>query len=497
MVSKLFLINVIAFMATYNIDFTATYNIEDFYCYDVNGNPESLTIKNKILVEFEDEEISSAFKKRMISRFKDNVSKIDVLENGSFIFNLDNKEECVSLLNELNQHDGILVKFNASPVVEWKNYECVPTAQITFEVQPSVKGIFESKLKAIGGFKYEIVKTNDLVFEMKINEIENPINLIMLANLISEDPWFKWAKVNFKPLYGDIFGNMFVTPQGASSLGEQRQLNIVVDIFSKTIGIEKSLLPQLGEGEFVPKGFPDDGDIWFESSVPKITTKITELGKRITISYPFKYLDIGSKSFPDVKIPYTEGGESKVLNVSGCPFAITSILEHATPEVKDIQPIPPTSYQPSIVTQRLSEIPLIFNLSLLASFILFFCFICSVAAFVHGGVKHIRFSGKKELKEVNWNIVISNELEKIYYNKRTSPLPDGTMVAPEGCVAKWEVVYEMGVSEMTKHHSMDSINETLILKRIYDHFCIVFQKQKKPTKDDIITLSKLLKTLYA
>ena len=485
---KLFLINIIAF--------TATYNIEDFYCYDTNGNPESLTVKNKILVEFEDKEISGAFKKRMISQFRDSVSKIDVLENGSFIFNFDNKEECINLLNELNQQDGILVKFNASPVVEWKNYECVPTAKITFEVQPSVKEVFESKLKAIGGFKYEIVKINDLVFEMKINEIESPINLIMLANLISEDPWFKWAKVNFKPLYGDIFGNMFVTPQGASSLGEQRQLNIVIDVFSKTIEIEKDLLPQLGDGEFVPKNFPDDGDIWFESSPPKMTTKITELGKRVTISYPFKYLDIGSKNFPDVKIPYVEGGKRKVLNVSGCPFVITSILENASPEVKDIQPIPLTNYRPSITTQKLSEIPLTFNLSLLASFILFFCFICSMAIFVHNGVKDIKSSRKKEFKEVSWNTIISNELEKIYSNSKTSPLPDGTMIAPEGRVAKWEVVYEMGISEMTKHYSMDSINETLILKRIYDHFCIVLQKQKHPTKEDIITLSKLLKTLH-
>lgn len=305
-----------------------TYRAEDFHYYDPSLQSRGLPLVDKIYVEVPQKDKKDFFAlvdKLKVERFKD--FQTNEL-NGVLLFCKD-KKATLATLNSLLDN-----KYRAFPVIIFDGIECTTTGEIAVQVQPSVNiDDFTLRLNAVAKGKFKVGEIRQKLYSVTVEELDNPSNIFVLANLIAKDTfWVKYALMVWVPVDGYVKANASVETLATSQLGEMRNFKVTVDVFDPNINIRTDLLPQLGQG-LLP--FPFAGEVWFDPSPPTITETKTNRGKTVTINYPFRQLQFGNFIFQPIVISYEKGGELQIVKTGTCQYTIRSVI--AGTDIDDIQ----------------------------------------------------------------------------------------------------------------------------------------------------------------
>lgn len=340
------------------------YRLNDFYSYDQNGCVEALPLQPKIFFILNDnfwslsEETKTVFFRTLIQFGKSDEVKdfsLKKVADNLMVAEFDPEQvsarELIEFLNGFPDYQKLLryPVGNALPIVVWREREVVAISTIVLETKPAIASPEQLKeiLKSFGKFNFEVTRPIDFPlnrFEVIVSEINPPLNIFVLANLIAEDKiHFQWAMPRFSPLWEPIVARMYVTSGGIDSLGGKKYLHLEISITNSKITLLKNLIPQLGEGEFVVN-VPQYNDVWFWADKPIINEREEGILRTIEFVWPFVYLEVGSFTFKDIAIAYEEdnGDGPKTensLTVNGCPFQNSSVIEGVQPPIKDIQPV--------------------------------------------------------------------------------------------------------------------------------------------------------------
>lgn len=307
----------------------STYNGEDFHYYETNLQSRGLPIVNKIFVDVPGKDKKAFFElvdKLKVERFKEfNNGEI----SGILLFT-ENKQTTMEVLNTLADN-----KFNAYPVIIFDGIECTSNGDIAVQVHPSVnQEDFTKRLNSIADGKFKVSRISQKMFNVRVEELNNPSNILILANLLAKDTvWNVYALVNWVPLEGYVKANTSIESGAVSQLGEMRNFKITLDVFGRDVKIRTDMLPQLGQG-LLP--FPYAGEIWFDPAPPSITETNTNRGKTVTINYPYRQLQYGNFVFHPIIVSYERKGELKTIKTDTCQYNVRSVI--AGTDIDDIQP---------------------------------------------------------------------------------------------------------------------------------------------------------------
>ena len=335
------------------------YQLQDFYCYDENGQVEVLKVVPKVIFFKEHDSFNSLSDEEQkiffqnisggamidISNFTDNILLI------RYDANIVTPQMVIDFINSLPDYQiGTFKKRvgEALPIFIWREQEVIATTTIIVEARPSVSNI-EALKKIISNFgKFEITDIQIIGdspnrYRINIGHLESPSNIFVLSNLMTENKiYFKWARPEFDVLQSSISAKMFVTANGLDTLGDKRFLHLEIHIFNPKISLRKDLMPQLGEGEFIPNTARFE-DVWFWADKPVVTEEIRGQEKIISFVWPFLYLNTGAFVFKDIAIAYGEEINGQITEknglVPGASFQIGSVIAGAQPPITDIQPI--------------------------------------------------------------------------------------------------------------------------------------------------------------
>lgn len=308
-----------------------TYHAEDFHYYDNNLQTRGLPLVNKIYVEVSEKDkkdfvaLMEKFKVEQFKEFENNDLR------GYLVF-VKNKQEVIDRINALNEKG-----FSAHPVVVFDGIECTTDGDINVVVRPSVNlGDYTKRLNSLADGKFTVSLLRPRIYKIKVEKLNNPSNVIILANLLAKDSvWVDYAIISWTPLEGYVKANVSVETAANGQLGELRTLKLTVDVFEPDIKVRTDMFPQLGQG-FVP--FPFAGEIWFDPSPPRISELRTVQGKQIVAEYAFRQLQFGSFAFQPIVISYERKGQLQTVKSNACQYAIRSVI--AGTDIDDIQPRP-------------------------------------------------------------------------------------------------------------------------------------------------------------
>jgi len=313
------MVNIIAFMAfllaTQRAVEMPVYRAEDFHYYDENRQVHPLPMLPKILVSFDDKERFKKFTRHMLE-----ISEIEPYEENTVIVHCWFENYVLGLLNRFH-----LAGFECSPIVMFDNLESTPGKWILFEPKPSVsKPSLYAKISQVST-KFTIRPANKRVFRLR-PDARLTKNILVLANLLASDSfWFKWARVDFEPLYDPIVASLSVITPAVTDLGEERKLRITVDIYDPRVKLRTDLLPQIGHGNFMP--IPISNNLWIDSDSVEIKEIHKGLKTTYVIDYPFKVLGLGDFFFHRFNLFYELDGELKSIRVNEVDFEISSVIE--------------------------------------------------------------------------------------------------------------------------------------------------------------------------
>lgn len=305
-----------------------SYRAEDFHYYDENLQARGLPMVNKIYVDVskpkDKEEFLKFAEKLNLEHFKD--IRTNDLDGLLLFFN--SKKDVFEALNKCAG------KYPAYPVIIFNGIECSVTNEIMAQVHPSVsQEDFLKRLTKVADAKFAVRELKPKLYLLKVEDLKNPANVMVLANLIAKDTfWTKSAMVAWIPIDGYVKANISVETPAISNLGELRNFKVTIDVFSHDINVRTDLLPQLGQS-LLP--FPFAGEIWFDSSPPEITEVKTSRGKTVTATFGFRQLQYGTFVFQPILVTYEKDGEVYTVKTNTYQYGTRSVI--AGTDIDDIQ----------------------------------------------------------------------------------------------------------------------------------------------------------------
>ena len=215
--------------------------------------------------------------------------------------------------------------------------DCFPTQSFVVKTKPFVtEKLLRERLSKLLKNNEEtkvvsIVRTTE-DWEITLQSFYTFPNMLVLANMIAEDSWFHWARVNFAPLYAPMSGQMSVTNPAVLNLGYDKQLEVVISVYKPSVKIRKDLLPQLGQ-RFFPVPLKDS--VWYDIGPTAITEEKYPDKHVIRMVTQFRYLNHGTVGFPSVEIAYEEGKQQGVFTIDGTQYGVQSVIKETA--INDIQ----------------------------------------------------------------------------------------------------------------------------------------------------------------
>jgi len=305
-----------------------SYRAEDFNYYDENLKARGLPVANKIYVE------SPKDKKQFLVDIE-NLKGLDRFKEfrnpdlDGFLLFFNNKKETIDAVNKLAS------KYRAYPVVIFNGIECSVTNEIMVHVHPSVsQEDFLKRLAKVADGKFSSRELKPKLFLIKVEDLKNPLNVMVLANLIAKDSfWTTAAMVAWTPIDGYVKANVSVESPANGQLGEMRNFKVTVNVFDPDIKVRTDLLPQLGQS-LLP--FPFAGEVWFDPAPPVVNETKVNRGKIVTINYAFRQLQYGNFAFQPIVVSYEKNGELKTIKTNTSQYSIRSVI--AGTEIDDLQP---------------------------------------------------------------------------------------------------------------------------------------------------------------
>lgn len=309
-----------------------TYEIDNFYTYDRHHKQQPLLMQGKVFVPVSGKATEFYLSKgRKVDGLK--VERLRTPHLAGWIVSFDNNRLAIEFMAKLAKE-----AIPHSPIVRWEGVDSIPTNIIAIKAKPFVtEKLIRLRLEKNAKLKIVNLEKVDDQWLVEVSELSIPPNILVLANLLSEDTvWLEWARVVFTPVHSPITGSMSITAPAVLNLGYEKQLDVVITVYKPTVKIRKDLLPRLGHNQFVP--FPQKDEVWCEYGQPKITEEVTPEKTVIRITTPFRYLNYGKIWIPAMTVAYDDGKNQATFQVPGVEYANQSVI--AGTDIDDIQPMP-------------------------------------------------------------------------------------------------------------------------------------------------------------
>ena len=160
-----------------------------------------------------------------------------------------------------------------------------------------------------------------------IDEVKPPLHIYSLINLIHEDAWIKNVRPQFTYLHDPIVATLMVAPI-SGTVDETRVATLSVHVFDDTIKIRDDLLPQFGEGKFIPAPATYSPLFFFplvgEKEPPRMRKDAR--GYVVSFSWRFRMFAVGEWTIPDQIIAYERKGEQFTASAPQGTFVVTSLV---------------------------------------------------------------------------------------------------------------------------------------------------------------------------
>lgn len=303
---------------------TTKFDIRDFYVYDETNLMQRLKLVPKIVVNFlkqlpDEEEIAFLNKFPSAGHLKDSTqSHRYILEFPSVV----SEQSLMDILTEINSSlvaEGI-------PVVLIDNIEAVAEGIVVKTHTPLTPEMVGKRLKRFGEFSIRQVAPEGHAWVFIIDEVKPPLHLYPLINLIKSDAWVKNVRPKFRYLHQAIVSTLEVIPI-SGTVDETRTVRLFIRVFDPEIKIRTDLLPQFGEGKFVPSPMPSPLFFFPSVGAREPSQEFSDArGKVFSFQWRFRLFAPGEWTIPPQIIPYERKGEQFTVSFPQVPFVVTSLV---------------------------------------------------------------------------------------------------------------------------------------------------------------------------
>ncbi len=299
-------------------------SLEDFYFFNKDGKKTPLALAMKVILRFTtpqtDEELA-VFWSNLGSIEQQRLSSSDIFEV-SFL----PTEDPDTLLWKMKEvfRSG---KADIAPVfIVFGREAIIDGVVITPSTVVSVPFMEKSLKRIFGNISFHQftargkgwhVAFSDLFF---LKNAKDPLHALSFGNILRtsrEAPWVKAVSPSFRFL-GDAFTAKIAVSPLTGTIGEERTVSLTLTLLnsadSEKIRVEESLLPDFGEGDFVPKfGTTPPPSSFFKVTGGNARREEKEaFGKTITYSWRFVlYAPESEWAIPGQKITYLLGEEPR------------------------------------------------------------------------------------------------------------------------------------------------------------------------------------------
>lgn len=330
------------------------WDLSHLYVYDYEGVMDRVVLVNKVAVRFIGEMTEE--KKRQFLGERGAVSFLPDREDKSLFIMLLPAEitpsGIIKLLREISG-SGIAT---ADPVVIRDNMEAIAEG---LEVRPKTymsSEVLMQRLQKFGVFKVRQAKETKEGFRITIDSIDPPLNVYLLANLVSKDSWVSGAFPMFRYLEQPISAFIRVEPV-TGTLAEIRRVTLEIKILDNRYNLREDLLNRFGEGKnFIPKSAnsPPSRMLFYILGEGQNLDQACQCEKRdarqgrarvITFSWRFKHYEVGKEEGKPNQGEWTIGSPTivfergvEVLEITAPPvtFAVMSLIGSVS--IPDVPP---------------------------------------------------------------------------------------------------------------------------------------------------------------
>lgn len=300
------------------------FDIRDFYIYDEANLIQRLILAPKIVVNFlkqlpDENQIAFLNKFSLARRQKDTTqSHRYILEFASQV----SEQTLVETLTDINNSliaEGI-------PVVLIDNVEAIAEGFIVETYTPLVSEMIGKRLKRFGEFSIRQTAPEGRGWLFIIDEVKSPLHLYPLINLIKSDAWVKSVRPKFRYLHQAIVSTLEIVPI-SGTVDETRTVRLFIRVFDPEIKIRIDLLPNFGEGKFIPNPVPPPLFFFPSVGARESSQEFADArGKVLSFQWRFRLFAPGEWTILPQTIAYERQGEQFTVSFPQVPFVVTSLI---------------------------------------------------------------------------------------------------------------------------------------------------------------------------
>lgn len=300
------------------------FDIRDFYIYDEANLIQRLTLAPKIIVNFL-KQLSDEEQIAFLNKFSSARYMKDTTGSYRYILEFPPPVSEQKLMETLTEISSSLVAEGIS-VVLIDNVEAIAEGFIVETHTPLTPEMVGKHLKRFGEFSIRQVAPEGHAWLFIIDEVKPPLHLYPLINLIKSDAWVKNVRPKFRYLHQPIVSTLEVVPI-SGTLDETRTITLFIRVFDPDIKIRTDLLPQFGEGKFVPNPMPPPLFFFPSVGVRESSQEFTDSrGRVLSFQWRFRLFAPGEWTIPPQTIAYERKGEQYTVSFPQVPFVVTSLV---------------------------------------------------------------------------------------------------------------------------------------------------------------------------
>ena len=291
------------------------WHLRDLYYHDAQGVLVQLELAPELLVEFVPS-LKKEERATLVAELSPTAEREQPGDASRILLSFRGTTEPANLLGAANKiaSSG---KGEAWPVFFVENIEAVLAGIVIEPKTVLTSNRLLDRIRKYGNFtlRQAISEGNTWVF--LLDEIKPPLNLLVLTNLIANDPWIKSAYPRFKFLHDPIVASVYVEPV-SGTIGETRTATLKIKIFDPAITIAQNSQPEFGQGLFKPfQGSSSSPSTMREipgylfervGSPAREPARMRKRSRIYTTSWQFKSYAIGEWTINPLTVSYVKKG---------------------------------------------------------------------------------------------------------------------------------------------------------------------------------------------
>lgn len=314
----------ILWMGVYSLDAVGTqFSERDLYYFDDAKLIVPLKVASKISMRFL-RELPEEERNEFLSSFASHGRASDPGDPDRIILEFvdANTERMMQHIARMNRSEIA----EAVPVVLVGGREAIADGLMVAPKTPLTAHVLAARMKNYGEFTVRQSKQEQVAWLYLIDDLKPPLNIYLLANLISGDEWVAWARPHFRYIQAPVAAMMQVSPV-SGTVDETRELTLSIRVFDTRVKMRLDLFPEFGPGKFMPEPapqmlffFPNVG----ERQPPQEHTDAR--GKIIVLRWKFRLLAAGEWTIPSQKVSYEFEGKETGVDTPSAAFVVTSLI---------------------------------------------------------------------------------------------------------------------------------------------------------------------------